>query len=109
MQIKGHSFYILLAVGLLISVVSSVFFVGDRVNQTVNTLQGEHRQLKAVLTANNLTQYVDNRLKLLTDLSQLPVVTSSVMGVETTLENLSDFISSYRVLGQEKKLYFWIF
>lgn len=105
-KFKGQLFYILLAVGLVLSVVSSVLLVGDRADKSVEALQKEHRQLKAALTASNVSQYVENRIKVLSDLSKLPLVTSSVMGVEVSLANLNDFISSYQVLGQEEPLFF---
>lgn len=103
---KGYSFYILLLLGLIISVALSSFLVGEKADKTVNSLQTEHQKLRAGLTTNNLSQFIDNRIKVLSDLAKLPIITSSVMGADMSIANLQDFLSNYQVLGEKEPLYF---
>ena len=102
---KSGFTYVVLMVGFLFSLFININFVSDRAVSSLTQLHKSHTKLQAQSTFDNIQQFVDNRVKLLEELSEFPMVASSVMGVELAIENLTDLLNERKILGTKENIY----
>ncbi|MGS2720727.1 ATP-binding protein [Paraglaciecola aestuariivivens] len=102
---KAWVTYLTLAVGFFLALLLNVNFVSDRAVTSLTQLQESHTKLQVQSTFNNLQQFIENRAKLLEELAESPMVTSSVMGVEMVAANLHDMLDERKILGTKEDIY----
>ena len=97
--------YLLLLLGFLFSWLININFVSERAVSSLTQLQESHTKLQAQSTFDNIQQFLENRVKLLAELGESPIVTSSVMGVELASANLTDLLNDRKILGSKENIY----
>jgi PAS domain S-box-containing protein len=102
---KSGLTYLVLFLGFLFSLIININFVSERAVYSLTQLQESHTKLQAVSTFNNIELFIENRVKLLAELSESPIVTSSVMGVELASANLADLLNDRKILGSKENIY----
>ncbi|MCP4323035.1 MAG: response regulator [Alteromonadales bacterium] len=102
---KSGLTYLVLLLGFLFSLLININFVSERAVLSLTQLQENHTKLQAQSTFENIQQFVENRVKLLTELGDTPIVISSVMGVGLASESLTDLLKSRKILGSKEKIY----
>jgi len=102
---KAGLAYLVLLLGFLFSLVININFVSERAVSSLTQLQERHTKLQAQSTIDNIQQFIENRVKLLAELGESPIVTSSVMGVEIASANLTDLLNDRKILGSKEKIY----
>lgn len=102
---KAGLTYLVLLLGFLFSLLININFVSERAVYSLTLLQEKHTKLQAQSTFDNIQQFIENRVKLLTELGETPIVTSSVMGVEHASENLTDLLKDRQILGSKENIY----
>ncbi|PKG81407.1 hypothetical protein CXF85_18220 [Colwellia sp. 75C3] len=102
---KAGLTYLVLLLGFLFSLLININFVSERAVSSLTQLQESHTKLQAQSTFDNLQQFLENRVKLLAELGESPIVTSSVMGVELASANLTDLLNDRKILGSKEKIY----
>lgn len=102
---KAAITYLVLLMGFIFSLVLNINFVSDRAVYSLTQLQESHTKLQAQSTANNFQQFIQNRIKLLAELADSAIVTSSVMGVELASANLIDLLNERKILGTKENIY----
>lgn len=102
---KSAVAYLVLLVGFLFSLIININFVSERAVDSLTLFQESHTELQAKTTYNNIQQFVDNRIKLLSELAESSTVTSSVMGVELASANLSDLLNNRQILGTKENIF----
>jgi PAS domain S-box-containing protein len=105
LKTKAGLTYIVLLLGFLFSLLININFVSERAGSSLTQLQESHTKLQAQSTFNNIQQFVENRVKLLTELGESSIVTSSVMGVDLASANLNDLLSDRKILGTKENIY----
>ncbi|BBN83530.1 hypothetical protein PA25_35150 [Pseudoalteromonas sp. A25] len=95
-------FYAFLIMSLLLSVLISIFLVGQQASRSVTDLQISSSQIEAQLTKNYLLQFIEVREQLLRDLANQPTVIQGVMGSDTSRASLSDFLDGQTLLGRKE-------
>jgi PAS domain S-box-containing protein len=105
LKTKAGLTYIVLLLGFLFSLLININFVSERAVSSLTQLQESHTKLQAQSTSNNIQQFVENRVKLLTELGESSIVTSSVMGVDLASANLNDLLSDRKILGSKENIY----
>ncbi|OHU94615.1 hybrid sensor histidine kinase/response regulator [Pseudoalteromonas byunsanensis] len=101
---SDNAFYAFLAMSLLLSVVISVFLVGQRASNSVTELQTNTSRAHAELTKNYLQQFLVTREQILRDLVRHPIIIQGVMGSDHSRASLSDFLATYHLLGQKEHI-----
>ncbi|MBD1582998.1 PAS domain-containing hybrid sensor histidine kinase/response regulator [Pseudoalteromonas sp. S16_S37] len=94
-------FYAFIILSLLLSILVSIFLVGQQASRSVTELQINTSQVEAKLTKNYLQQFIETREQLLFDLANQPLVVQGVMGSGTSRASLSDFLDGQRLLGRK--------
>ena len=89
LKTKAGLAYLLLLLGFLFSLLININFVSERAVSSLTQLQESHSELQAQSTFDNIQQFIENRVKLLAELTESPTVTSSVMGVEIASASFS--------------------
>jgi len=102
---KAGLAYSVLLLGFLFSLLININFVSERAVLSLTQLQERHSKLQAQSTFDNIQQFIENRVKLLAELSESPIVTSSVMGVEIAAANLTDLLNDRKILGSKENIY----
>ncbi|AOW78320.1 hypothetical protein A3Q34_16620 [Colwellia sp. PAMC 20917] len=102
---KAGLAYLVLLLGFLFSLIININFVSDRAVSSLTQLQESHTKLQAQSTFNNIENFIENRVKLLAELGESTMVTSSVMGVDLASENLTDLLNDRKVLGSKENIY----
>ncbi|PKI17832.1 PAS domain-containing hybrid sensor histidine kinase/response regulator [Colwellia sp. 12G3] len=102
---KAGLTYLLLLLGFLFSLLININFVSERAVSSLTQLQENHTKLQAQSTFDNIQQFLENRVKLLAELGESPMVTSSVMGVELASANLTDLLNDRKILGAKENIY----
>jgi PAS domain S-box-containing protein len=102
---KAGLTYLVLLMGFLFSLIININFVSDRAVSSLTQLQESHTKLQAQSTFDNIQQFLENRVKLLDELGESPIVTSSVMGVELASANLTDLLNDRKILGSKENIY----
>jgi len=102
---KAGLAYLVLLLGFLFSLLININFVSERAVSSLTQLQERHSKLQAQSTFDNIQQFIENRVKLLAELSESPIVTSSVMGVELASANLTDLLNDRKILGAKENIY----
>ncbi len=102
---KSGLTYLVLLLGFLFSLLININFVSERAVYSLTLLQEKHTKLQAQSTFDNIQQFIENRVKLLTELGETPIVTSSVMGVEHASANLTDLLKDRQILGSKENIY----
>ena len=102
---KAAVTYLVLLMGFLFSLLININFVSQRAVSSLTQLQASYTKLQAQSTTNNIQQFVENRVKLLAELAESPMVISSVMGVELASANLTDLLNSKKILGTKENIY----
>jgi PAS domain S-box-containing protein len=102
---KAGITYLVLLVGFLFSLFININFVSERAVSSLTQLQESHTNLQAQSTFENIQQFVENRVKLLTELGESSTVISSVMGVEIASANLTDLLDEREILGTKENIY----
>lgn len=75
-----------------------------RANVIVEDLVRETNETQAHLAVNNLTQYLESRKQVLTDLSSNPIIVNGAMGTGLSGAKLQDFLRNFQIIGKEEKL-----
>ncbi|WP_105169808.1 PAS domain-containing hybrid sensor histidine kinase/response regulator [Pseudoalteromonas sp. T1lg23B] len=101
---SDNAFYAFLAMSLLLSVLISVFLVGQRASNSVTELQTNTSRAQAELTKNYLRQFLETREQILRDLVRHPLIIHGVMGSDHSQASLSDFLAAYHLLGQKERI-----
>ncbi|OHU84276.1 MULTISPECIES: PAS domain-containing hybrid sensor histidine kinase/response regulator [Pseudoalteromonas] len=101
---SDNAFYAFLVMSLILSVLISVFLVGQRASDSVTELQTNTSRVQADLTKNYLQQFLETRQQILRDLVRHPVIIQGVMGGEYSQASLSDFLTAYHLLGHKEHL-----
>jgi PAS domain S-box-containing protein len=102
---KAGLAYSVLLLGFLFSLLININFVSERAVSSLTQLQKKHSKLQAQSSFDNIQQFIENRVKLLAELSESPIVTSSVMGVELATANLTDLLNERKILGDKENIY----
>lgn len=102
---KAGLTYLILLLGFLFSLIININFVSERAVSSLTQQQESHTKLQAVSTFNNIELFIENRVKLLAELGESPIVTSSVMGVELASANLADLLNDRKILGSKENIY----
>ena len=102
---KSAAAYLVLLIGFLFSLLININFVSERAVDSLTQLQESHTKLQAQTTVSNIQQFVENRVKLLSELAESSIVVSSVMGVELASVNLTDLLSDRQVLGKKENIF----
>ena len=102
---KASIAYLVLLAGFLFSLLVNLNFVSERAVSSLTELQESNTKLQAQSTYNNIQQFIENRVKLLDELAKSPVVTTSVMGVDLALANLTDLLYGREILGTKENIY----
>jgi PAS domain S-box-containing protein len=102
---KSGLAYSVLLLSFLFSWLININFVSDRAVSSLTQLQERHTKLQAQSTFDNIQQFIENRVKLLAELGESPIVTSSVMGVEIASANLTDLLNERKILGSQENIY----
>ena len=105
LKTKAGLAYLLLLLGFLFSLLININFVSERAVSSLTQLQESHSELQAQSTFDNIQQFIENRVKLLAELTESPTVTSSVMGVEIASANLTDLLNEREILGTKENIY----
>lgn len=101
---SSRFFYLFVFLSLMLSVVVSVLLVGVRAEKSIFTMIEEANLSKANLANNHIEQFLESRISLIQDLSSIPVVSSSVLGLDMSDANLADYLDEYRILGNKELL-----
>lgn len=99
---KVFAFFVVAS--LLVSVSISVVLVGHRADSILFKTQQNASNYEASYAITNLTQYIDNRYKVLKDIARSPLVANSVMGSEMQQANMADYLSDITILGSREPL-----
>ena len=102
---KGGLTYVVLLLAFLFSLLININFVSERAVSSLTELQDSHTGLQGQSTFDNIEQFVENRVKLLAELAESPMVTSSVMGVDVASANLTDLLNERKILGTKENIY----
>lgn len=102
---KAGVAYLVLSLGFIVSLIININFVSERAVVSLSLLQANNTNLQAKSTFQNIQQFVENRVKLLAELSESPTVTSSVMGVELATASLADLLNERLILGSKEHIY----
>jgi len=102
---KAGVAYLVLSFGFIFSLIININFVSERAVLSLSQLQESNTNLQAESTFQNIQQFVENRIKLLAELSESPIVTSSVMGVELASASLADLLNERLILGSKENIY----
>lgn len=105
LKTKAGMTYLVLLVGVLFSLLININFVSERAVSSLTQLQESHTKLQAQSTFYNIQQFIENRVKLLAELAESPMVTSSVMGIELASANLTDLLDEREILGTKENIY----
>jgi len=105
LKTKAGITYLVLFVGFLFSLLVNINFVSERAVSSLTQLQENHTKLQAQSTFDNIQQFVENRVKLLAELAESSMVTSSVMGVDLASANLTDLLNEREILGTKENIY----
>ncbi|NOU49953.1 response regulator [Pseudoalteromonas sp. JBTF-M23] len=97
-------FYTFLIMSLLLSMLVSIFLVGQQASRSVTELQINTSYVEAKLTKNYLQQFIETRQQLLLDLANQPLVVQGVMGNGTSRASLSDFLNGQTLLGKKEPI-----
>jgi hypothetical protein len=97
--------YLVLLLGFLFSLLVNTNFVSERAVSSLTQLQESHTKLQAQSTFDNIQQFIENRVKLLAELGESPMVISSVMGVDLASANLTDLLNDRKILGTKENIY----
>ncbi|MGC0120302.1 response regulator [Pseudoalteromonas piscicida] len=101
---SNRAFYTFLGLTAIVSLLLSALFVGLRANVIVEDLVRETNETQAQLAVNNLTQYLESRKQILSDLSLHPIIVNGAMGTGLSAAKLRDFMRSFQIIGREEKL-----
>ncbi|WP_254879466.1 response regulator [Pseudoalteromonas sp. McH1-7] len=101
---SNRAFYAFLSLTVLVSLLLSASFMSLRANVIVEDLVRETNETQAHLAVNNLTQYLESRKQVLTDLSSNPIIVNGAMGTGLSGAKLQDFLRNFQIIGKEEKL-----
>jgi PAS domain S-box-containing protein len=102
---KAGLTYLVLLLGFLFSLLMNINFVSERAASSLTQLQESHTKLQAQSTFDNIQQFVENRVKILAELAESPMVISSVLGVDIASANLTDLLNERKILGAKENIY----
>ena len=101
---SNRLFYFFIFISLVISILISMILVGGNAERTLLDVQEKTSKTESQLTINNLSQFLNTRVKLLQDLARQPLLANSVMGSSQSLANLIDFFQDYKFLGKKESI-----
>lgn len=99
-----QAFLLILAFTFLVSIISSAALVLPRTEKSVMEMQETSSYTEMELTVEYLEQFVMNRISVLQDIANYPIVKNGVMGSGISQADLDDFLHNINVLGKKEEL-----
>ncbi|WP_111980400.1 ATP-binding protein [Algibacillus agarilyticus] len=96
--------YFVLFVSFIISFIVNTLFVSDRATTTLSKLMDRQIELQANSTFNNINQFIENRFKVINEITRNSVVVSNVMGIASNSLNLADYLDHITILDEKEHI-----
>ena len=98
------TFFLILGITFFASVFISTALIVPRVEESVVNMQGAASQTEIKLTANYIEQFVQDRIAVLYDIAEYPIVKNGVMESGIAQADLDDFLRNITILGKKEDL-----